>query len=400
MYPLYRTLSTLITLPVKSPKIGGASRPSVWFHMASLGEISSAKGLVDLFLDAGYLVFTTVFTASGYTKLREIYKGMKNFEVVRFPYDKPSFIRNVFRAKHVRALIIVETELWPNLVHIASMHSRLYLVNARISDKNLPRILKARGFFKELLEKFSIIFPQSSRQYERFLDFLDDEGKLVYIGNTKVDNLLVDDRTLLKRSDISIPEDEFVVIFGSIRGKEIPEIVKIVKPLVEKGMGVIIAPRHPVRVRLLEEQLSTYNIPYTKRTKSRYKEGKVFIVDTLGELKKFYYLSNICFVGGTLEDYGGHNVLEPAIFAKPVLFGPYVKNVEDEAKGLLKSGGGIQVENAKDLLYAIMDLYENRTKGAVIGENALRFVESLRKVSKKIYRVIMEDLDERTGTLF
>lgn len=400
MYPLYRVLSTILTFPFRAPRIGGASRPSVWFHLSSLGEISSAKGLMDLFIESQYFVFVTVFTEAGYHKLKEIYKAQKNFEVVRFPYDKPSFIENVFKAKRIRALIIIETELWPNLIHIGQRHAKLYLVNARISDKNYKRIVKFKKFFSELLNSFSIIFPQSTRQKKRLLEFVEDEKKLVYLGNTKVDNLQIDPGLLLSRRDIGIPEDEFVVVFGSVRGKELVEIVDIIGPLMEKGIGVIIAPRHPTRVKLLENLLNLRGIPYTKRTKSKYRRNKVFIVDTLGELKKFYYLGNVCFVGGTLKDYGGHNVLEPAIFAKPVIFGPYTKNVEDEASGLLRYDGGIKVEGKDELLETIVDLYQNREKAALIGENALRFVESLKKVSQKIYKLILEDLGERTGSLF
>ncbi len=400
MYPLYRFLSALYTIFIKTPRIGGASRPTVWFHLSSLGEISSAKGLMDIFLDSGYFVFTTVFTDAGYSKLKELYKGQKNFEVVRFPYDKPSFIEDVFKVKHVRALIIIETELWPNLIHIGRRYARLYLVNARISDKNYERIIKFRSFFGDLLNSFNIIFPQSTHQKNRFLEFVNDERKLMYIGNSKVDNLSVNKKSLIKRHEIGIPDDEFVVVFGSVRGKELADIVNITEHLVKKEIGVIIAPRHPTRVKMLEDMLNERKIPYTKRTKSKYKKGKVFIVDTLGELRKFYYLGNVCFVGGTLKDYGGHNVLEPAVFAKPVIFGPFVRNVEDEARGLIRYGGGIMVNTDNELLKAILELYKNRPRAAFIGENALRFVESMRKVSKKIYKAIMEDLNEKTGTLF
>ncbi len=355
---------------------------------------------MDLFIESGYFVFTTVFTESGYMKLRELYKGVKNFEVVRFPYDKPSFIENVFHVKHVRALIIVETELWPNLIHIGRKNTVLYLINARISDKNYGRIIKFKRFFGDLLNSFKLIFPQSTRQKKRFLEFVNDERKLIYIGNTKVDNLTVDNKTLLRREEIGIPEDEFLAVFGSIRGRELLDVVEIIPSLIEKGVGVIIAPRHPTRVKMLEDMLTERGIPYTRRTKSKYKKGMVFIVDTLGELKKFYYLGNVCFVGGTLKDYGGHNILEPAVFAKPVIFGPFVRNVEDEAEGLIKYGGGLMVKGKDMLLDTILELYENRPKAAFMGENALRFVESLRKVSRKIYKVIMEDLDEKTGTLF
>ncbi len=400
MYKVYRILNTILTLPVKSPKIGGASCPSVWFHMASLGEINSAKRLIDKFLENGYFVFSTVFTESGYEKLREMYKGRRDFEVVRFPYDKASFIENVYKLKSIRALIIIETELWPNLITIGSEYSKLYLINARISDKNIRRIERLKGLFAELLDRFSIIFPQSTYQFKRFKEFGVPEHRLLYVGNTKIDSLEVDPRKLLARSEIGIPEEEFVVVFGSIRGREIPHIIETVRILMKEGIGIIIAPRHPVRVRLLEDKLSSLNIPFVKRTRSKYKKGHVFIVDTLGELMRFYYLSNVAFVGGTLEDYGGHNVLEPAIFAKPVLFGPFIRNVQDEAEGLVKAQGGIMVKDSSELTGVILDFYRNRRRAALVGENALKFVENLKKSSDKIFRIIQEDLNEKTRTLF
>jgi len=400
MYRIYKVLNTIFTLPIKSPEVGGASRPSVWFHVASLGEINAAQGLIDKFLENGYLVFVTVFTSSGFERIKTLYKGTFSLESVRFPYDKISFIKNVFAKKHIRALIIVETELWPNLINIASNYTKLYLVNARLSDKNMKRIRGLKGFYRDLLSKFNLIFPMSTSQYNRFKAFGVEESKLGFVGNTKVDGLTIDASELIKREEIGIPENEFVVVFGSVRGREIPHIVSIIGPLTEMGIGIIIAPRHLSRVGLLEQKLKEYNIPYTKRTKSKYKKDKVYIVDTLGELKRFYYLANVVFVGGTLEDYGGHNVLEPAIFAKPVLFGPFVHNIMDEAMGLLRAGGGFGVKDSEELKNKILMLYKDRAQATLYGENALMFVENLKKISAKIYNRIMDNLNERENTLF
>lgn len=394
MYKVYRTINSIITHFVKSPKIGGTSRPTVWFHLASLGEINSARALLDKFLKNGYFVFTTVFTNSGLMKLKELYEEGINFEVVRFPYDKPTFIEEVFKKKSVRALIIVETELWPNLITIASEHTNLYLVNARISDKNVKRLLKLRKFFGNLLLKFNLIFPVSTYQRERFKEFGVPDDKLVYFGNTKVDGLRVDTSKLIKRNEIDIPEDEFVVIFGSVRGGEIDSVVKISDALLKAGIGVMIAPRHLTKVGLLEEKLRERGIPYAKRRKEKYKKGRVYIIDTLGELKKFYFLSDVAFVGGTLEDYGGHNVLEPAVFGKPVLFGPYVDNIKDEAYGLLEAKGGFQVKNEEELKDKILELYKNRNMTLHTGKNALSFFEKLEKTSDNIYKRIIGDLNE------
>ncbi len=400
MYKIYRFLNTLFTLPIRSPGIGGASRPSVWFHIASLGEINSARGLIDRFLENEYFVFATVFTGSGYERLKDMYKGVRNFEVVRFPYDKAGFIEKVYKLKSIRALIIVETELWPNLINVSAKYTNLYLVNARISDKNAARIKKFEVFFRGLLDKFSLIFPQSTYQLERFRKFGVPEERLFFVGNTKVDGLNIDPSKLLKRSEIGIPPDEFVVVFGSVRGREIPQIVDTIAVLLQNGIGVIVAPRHPIRVGLLEEKLTEKGIPFVRRTRSKYKKGQVFIVDTLGELKKFYYLASVAFVGGTLKDYGGHNVLEPAIFAKPVLFGPFIHNVKDEAEGILKAGGGILVRDPEELTSKILELHSDRRKSALMGENALRFVENLKKSSDRIFKLIMRDIGEGTGTLF
>jgi len=394
MYRIYKALSTIFTLPIKSPEVGGASRPSVWFHIASLGEINAAGGLIDKFLENGYLVFATVFTSSGYKRIKTLYKDNLSLEAVRFPYDKPSFIKKVFDKKHIRAVIIVETELWPNLINISSNYTKLYLINARLSDKNMKRMRGLKGFYRDLLSKFNLIFPMSTFQYNRFKALGVPEDKLSFVGNTKVDGLGIDPSELIKREEIGIPENEFVVVFGSVRGREIPHIVSITGPLMEMGIGIIIAPRHLSRVGLLEEKLKEYNIPYTKRTKSKYKKDKVYIVDTLGELKRFYYLANVVFVGGTLENYGGHNVLEPAIFAKPVLFGPFVHNIMDEAMGLKKAGGGFEVKDSEELKNRILMLYKERKQLVLSGQNALQFVQKLKEFSSKVYDRIKEDLDE------
>ncbi len=388
---LYRVFSKVATLFIPAPVVKESKRKTVWFHMASIGEVTAASHLIKLFLNNGFSILATVFTKTGAQRLHNIFNS--SIEITRFPYDKPSFVKKVFERKNIRAVLIMETELWPNLIHIGAEKVPVFLVNARISDKNFKRICHFKKSVNSVLSDFRLVFPQSYKDADKFEYFGLNSEHLVYAGNTKIDTML-EDVMQAERNSYNIPNGQFTVTFGSIRTQEEAIVVGIIPNLLKNGLGVILAPRHLSRIPFIIQRMQRAGIPFVRYTRSKYVKGSVFLIDTIGKLKDFYSISDACFVGGTLGNYGGHNVLEPAMYAKPVIFGPSVSNIKAYAMGLIKGKGGLMVHSGQELSELLIKLAASKELTETYGSRARNYLDSLTGASSKIHGIIMQAIGD------
>lgn len=333
-------------------------RPVIWIHAVSVGETRAALPLIKALRQAWpehTLVLTNV-TETGH----EVALTIAELDLcLFFPLDLSFVIRRVLDRLHPILIVIVETEIWPNLIHAASArHIPLALVNGRISDRSYPRYLWWKGVLAPLLQQVRSFCMQSNLDRERMIALGARPEAVVTSGNIKFDmamNLIETDPALL-RQRYRLPIDLPLWICGSTHDGEEAELLSAYRSLLEQGgeLALILAPRHPRRVPVVSELLIAQNFPF--RLRSQLKEatpllakGEVLLVDTLGELLPLYAACNLVFVGGSLVPVGGHNLLEAALVSRPVIFGPYMHNFREISQLILNAGAGSQVQAAAEL---------------------------------------------------
>ncbi|MCX7990967.1 MAG: 3-deoxy-D-manno-octulosonic acid transferase [Proteobacteria bacterium] len=332
------------------------------FHCVSVGESLATIPLVKRFLKTvSDNVLFTVTTLTGYNIAKEkIGKEVK--EITFFPMDFPFTVNKFFKTFRPGAIIISETEIWPNIIFFSRLSGiPVIFINGRISDKSFRKYIKFSWFFSDLL-KYPFFIMQNEEYKERVIKMGADEKKVFISGNIKYD---MAGKESLSREETGIKDDDLVLIAGSTHPHEEKIVLDSYKRLRDKNINIklIIAPRHPERFKEVEQLIISYGFKTGKRS-FKDKVWDVFLLDTIGELFSFYSLCDIAFVGGSLTNIGGHNILEPAYFSKPVIFGRYMNNFSEIRDEFLKKNAGYEVteENIFDTLFKLINDRSLRTE--------------------------------------
>jgi 3-deoxy-D-manno-octulosonic-acid transferase len=381
VYAIYSFLSRVLT-SLLNTNFSPLGKIDLWFHAASVGEVAAVSPLIELFLRERTLtILLTTMTETGLERAKKGFNG--RIETRKFPYDSVNVIREVLIRSRPRLLVIVETELWPNLIVEASrLKIPIVLVNGRMGKRSFLAYRIFRREMSSLLSRFSLMLLQTERDMERFVSLGAPKDRVKVVGSLKFD-LTTKKEEEVKRADFGFFEDDFIVVFGSIHSREEEEILKALRILTKSGIKAIVAPRHLDRVYPWKRKLEKAGVKYFLKTKGG--GGDVMILDTVGELQSLYSIGDVAFVGGTLAPYGGHNLLEPAALGKPVLFGPHTFNTEDAAQGLLSCGGGILIKNSKELIKTVLHLTSTPSFARRMGENAEKFVKENRGICVKVF---------------
>jgi 3-deoxy-D-manno-octulosonic-acid transferase len=351
----------------------------IWIHAVSVGEAMSIKHLLESlkkkFPEKDFVISTVTPTGN---KIAKSFAG-KNDVVIYLPLDLSWIVRRVVRQIDPSLFIIVETEIWPNLITCFYKNNiPMAVVNARISDRSFKGYLLAKFVFKPLLNKIGIFCVQSGIDAERLAGLGVDPGKIIHTGNMKFDIQVRSSQELKKdytdyRHKLGIgPEDKFWVA-ASTHPQEEEQVLEVYLSLssLYPELKLLIAPRHPERSQIIEElinshrRLKAYRVSGLARFDSvpgQSDRCPVFILDTIGKLINFYVVSDIVFVGGSLVEKGGHNILEPASLAKPVIFGKYMFNFRDIAEMFVQNNAGIMVNDLGELEQSLKDLLDNPGK--------------------------------------
>jgi 3-deoxy-D-manno-octulosonic-acid transferase len=353
-------------------------RKVFWIHAVSVGEtraaISLLKGLRKTYPDAA-LVLSNV-TETGHA----IAQGIKELDLcLFFPFDLSLVVRKVLRQVRPDLIIIVETEIWPNFVRISHEAGiPILLVNGRISDRSFPRYQLAKPLLQPLLQRFSAFCMQTDLDAERIRHMGAPEERVEVTRNLKFDmQASAPDRTAIAtlKDLYRIPSGATVWVAGSTHAGEEEIIIEVYRQLVAEGENLILilVPRHPERCRAVGDMLTTCGLPYVLRSdiessRNLLRAGEVLLGDTLGEMLKFYAAADVVFVGGSLANIGGHNILEACLLKKPVLFGPHMHNFKEISRLVAEVRGGIGVADDKELLGTLRELIENPQMRCTMGE--------------------------------
>ena len=346
-----------------------------WWHAASLGEIVALEPILDRVQAEGLAgrFAVTVSTEAGRGAARRLWGE----RAVLAPLDLPRMASRAFDARRPRALVLVETELWPNWILAArARDTAVAVVNARLSDRAWPRYRRWRSFFAPLLAGFRAVAARTETDAERFIALGVPEDAVRVTGNAKHDRLGTANPATLPWAAAPLwtvgslrPGEEGAVLdaFAAARARH-------------PRLHLALALRHPEDWSGLDADLTRRGWRVARRSRPAPEDARadVLVVDTHGELAALYAASTVAFVGGTLVPVGGHNVLEAALAGVPVLFGPHLANVADEARALLAGRGARSVHGANDLAQALDEWLSDETRRRADGEACRNAAEALR----------------------
>ncbi|HPF27908.1 MAG: lipid IV(A) 3-deoxy-D-manno-octulosonic acid transferase [Steroidobacteraceae bacterium] len=356
---------------------------SVWVHAVSVGEVQAAAPLVESLLrqyPSLPLVLTTV-TPTGAGRARALFGDRVHVRYI--PYDLPGSVNRFFQRIRPRLVIILETEIWPNLYHACGkLDVPLVLASARISPKSVGRYRLLTGLFRETLSHGISIAAQGPADAERFRSIGANPARTHVVGNIKFDFALPPDIDARGRNARELlGRGRPVWVAGSTHQGEEEQVLAAQRRVLAAHPDalLVLVPRHPQRFAEVAALLERSDIPYVTRSSGLPVPAgsSVFLLDTLGELLSYYAASDVAFVAGSLVPIGGHNLLEPAALGKATLTGPHNFNSEDIAKLLLERGAVELVTDAIALAASVVrllsDADERQRRGAfgraVVAEN-------------------------------
>ncbi|HWP85409.1 MAG TPA: 3-deoxy-D-manno-octulosonic acid transferase [Terriglobia bacterium] len=361
------------------PSLDG--KPVVWVHAVSLGETKAAEALIRQLRERlpGVGVIWTSSTRTGYAEARR--QASPEDVALYPPADYPWVCRRFLRRWKPALVVVMETELWPNLFReIKRVGAGLVLANGRISDRSWPRYRRTRFFWKRVLQYPDAIYAQSPLDAERFLALGAAPGRVRLGGNLKF-ALRPSSNPLSEALAAAAGGVGPVLVAGSTMPGEETHLLEAFLGLRPDfpALWMILAPRHPERAPEIAAQVRAAGIACQRR--SAWVPGQpvvpgVFLLDSAGELAALYQLADAAFIGGTLVPTGGHNLLEPAYFSCPTVVGPSLENFREIAGAFLRARAVVPVASAEELAAALRRLFLNPEEARRLGQAARTLFET------------------------
>lgn len=362
---------------------------SIWIHAVSVGEALTARAL---FADLrerypGLRLFLSTTTLTGQQIARERFQDLD--AIFFFPFDLPPFVNRTLRLVRPRLFIMMETEIWPNLLRACRRQGvKTMLVNGRISSRSYPRYRLARGFFRQVLADVDRFCMQSEESARRIIDIGADRARVTVTGSLKFDSLESPAVAAGRGAGrvlryFRVPPGRPVFIAAStLKGEEAPVLAAFAAVRrTQPSALLVIAPRKPERFSEAEALARAEGLRVVRRSElavDAEPRADVVILDTFGELAHLFQVGTVVFVGGSLVDHGGHNILEPAVHGKPIVFGPHMQNFAEIADTFLRNQAAVQVEDAAGLTATVVRLVGDSVERARLGAAARALVEANR----------------------
>jgi 3-deoxy-D-manno-octulosonic-acid transferase len=382
-------------------------RPIVWVHAVSVGEVLAVSRLVQT-LDAAlpeYFIAVSTTTRTGQALARERFGTNRVFYC---PLDLPWAVRGYLRALRPRMLVLAETEFWPNLLS-GCFHRGIpvVVVNARISDRSWPRYRRLRRLWQPFLSRLSRVLAQSQTDAGRTRDIGCLAERVTVAGNLKFDVRAAEEAEATRLLRSQAGKLRLVVAGSTLEGEEAallqawPQMLEADPELV-----LVIAPRHPERFAAVAALLDRSGFNWVARSdweleaedsRRPLNPGQIVLLDTIGELASVYSLAALAFVGGSLVPAGGHNPLEPAQFAVPIVMGQHYGNFRAITEDLL-ARQALRICAAEELAGSLIGLLEDPEAAKAMGERAKRVFDSQAGATNRCVDAIREVLAERRPT--
>lgn len=372
------------------------SEPVIWVHAVSVGETIAAAPLVKALLERrpDVPILVTAMTATGAAQARTLFGDRVRYAYA--PFDTPGAVRRFLQRVRPRALVIMETEIWPNMItEVNARNCPVFLINARLSARSARGYQRFGKWMRNLVRRIDWIAAQADEDAGRFRD-IGARGEVISVtGSIKFDVTINDAmRTQSQelRNDI---QGRPAWIAASTHEGEDEQLLDAHARVLERFPDALlmIVPRHPQRFDVVAEMLRKRGFALARRSAGQsVAAAQVYLGDTMGELMALFGAADVAFVGGSLIERGGHNPLEPAAWGSPVITGPHVFNFETVYRQLEEGHGLVRVADSAGLGEAVLRLFSDPGEASSLGEAALAVVEANRGALNRVVEGVLERL--------
>ncbi|PJG44132.1 3-deoxy-D-manno-2-octulosonate transferase [Acinetobacter tandoii] len=381
--------------PFQSPK----NLNSIWFHAVSVGETNAAQPLIEHYLKLGHSVLVTNTTKTGQARAKSLFNKAPYqalFQAVYLPADQKRLVKAFFQKCQPKILILVETELWPNLLDQAQAFKvPTILVNARLSEKSAQGYAKVSGLTQAMLKGVNQLLAQDAATAERFIQLGAAPSVTQVVGSIKFDihapEQFVQQAIQLKH-DWQLAGRKIITI-ASTHAPEEQKLLSALQPYLQQHPDLlcIVVPRHPERFDEVYQIAQNLNLQTSRRSQQQpiQAETQVFLADSMGELWLWYALSQVCFVGGSLnEPGGGHNILEPIALNVPTILGKNYFNFQTIVDEFVQANAVKVVDTAEQAAGVLMQLLDNTEQAQQLNQAAQQIMQLNKGSLQKHIQVI------------
>jgi len=366
---------------------------TIWLHGASVGEVMLArlliKELAEILPEAGFVIST--MTDQGMEVARKQAGG--KIRCIYAPFDLAGIVGRAIQKIRPALYICLETELWPAFLREAKRSGvKLVLLNGRLSERSFRRYWLVKGFMAKILSFFSMISVIRLTDAKRYMSLGAEPAKVTVLGNAKYDydmQNLAPEGVENYRARLRLRPGQPLFVAGSTHSGEEEMLLSVFQDL-KKTTGMqdmiwVLAPRHMKRLAEVEGMLDRKQVPYERLSNLNDSERRtdIILVDSMGDLAGFYAIASYVFCGGSLVERGGHNIMEAAIFGKPVFYGPSMNDFSDAAELLESVGSGFPVSGPEALTESILYFMDHPDEYAAAGRRAREIAASQQGAARK-----------------
>lgn len=365
----------------------------IWVHAVSVGEVEACRPLIQGLQQRypTHKILITTMTPTGSARVKMLFADKVLH--VYLPYDLPFAVKRFLKAMQPQFGIIMETELWPNLIlQCAKQSIPLVIANARLSARSAHGYQKVSTLARQMLQSLPLIATQTHSDRERFLQLGADKEKVHAVGNLKYEITLP--ASAIERAEAirALWGNRPVFIAASTHEGEEEQIIDAARKIRGqfRDLLLIIVPRHPERFDRVAALCRRSGLNILRRSEGKPCSSQVqaLVVDSMGELSIFYGTADVAFVGGSLIAHGGHNLLEPAALSRPVITGPHYFNFLEVTKQFIEHHAAIEVKNAEQLADTVIDLLTAPQRRAEMGDAGRQLIEQSKGASQRLLNLI------------
>lgn len=388
--------------PFESPK----NVRAIWFHAVSVGETNAAQPLIEHYLKLGQPVLVTNTTKTGQARAKSLFLKapyLDLFQAVYLPVDQKHLLKQFFELYQPKLLALVETELWPNLIDQAKLEQvPCLLLNARLSEKSAKGYSRVSGLTAGMLKQIDWVLAQDNATRQRYVELGLDQQKSQVVGNIKFDihapEAFINQAEQLQQQWYL--GQRKVLTIASTHAPEEQQILEVLRPYLKSDpeLVCIVVPRHPERFDEVFEICQNLDLITHRRSMNHsiHASTQVYLADSMGELWLWYALSQVCFVGGSLnEPGGGHNILEPMVLNVPTVIGPRYFNFQTIVDEFIDENGVLIAQDAEQVVAIWMACLAETEEAKQVVEQAHKVLQRNQGSLQKHIGVINRYLAEK-----
>jgi len=373
------------------------TKKCIWLHAVSVGEVNAAKTIVkelkNKFGDFEIVISTT--TDTGFARATNLFS--ENHQVFFFPFDFSWIMRRAFSNIRPAICLLMELEVWPNFVQIAQqLNVPVIVVNGRISDKSYPAYKRIKPIAKKIFSKISLILAQTEQYAQRFIELGCPDEKVIVTGSLKYDTAQIADK--VEGADVLSAQlninDERLWVAGATGNDEEKILLDVYQNLKQQNrfsdLRLAIVPRKPERFDEVAQLIERRDFPLIRYSRIKSNTAQlpannqmIILGDTMGDLRKFYSLATIIFVGRSLVPMGGSDMTEAAALGKCTIFGPHAFNFKQTVEVLLKDNGAIMVKDKQELLQTMQKCLSDFAFAQSIAKNGQEVIRKNQGATQK-----------------